>query len=554
MPDPVPHDPLAPPGPAIPVPSTPAASAPSAWPRQFGWIALLAVIALSLFGRLHTYHQPLDRDLTTYSVIGRELLAGRRLYTEIWDNKPPLPHLVFAGAQAVAGTGPGSIYLMNALTAAAALLAVYAVMLVAGAPIRAALAAAAVYALCSFNMTLQANQPNLEAWMNPCLMGLLALLVFHVARPMNIRAALLLGLLAALATLFKHVSVFPVVAATGMYVLLPAPWEERRRRFGLMLLAGLVVLLAWALAAGHFIVRGRWHDFYDAVFYFNSHFIESGRLTLGTLLSPAFLQVVLPATLPVWVTAAIAWRSRGLASAAPHLLVAAMAAGSLAAALAPGKFFPHYFQLLFPGYALGAGLAIALAMELIPVERQAHRRSIAWAALMVVAPMAMFVVRSFELTPEQWSTKGFGTDFVETWREAPRIKAMLRPGERFYDLGAESGLYYVTGQSPPTTVFYFLPVFQGPLAPRYARQTVAELQRRPPELVTLLIRRARDLAPYATSHPVLLWINGSYRQVSDRPDSAFRLFVLRGSDLERRMLGEPARPPAPSPTSRPGRE
>jgi hypothetical protein len=63
-------------------------------------VILLAVICGAIaLGRLHTYDEPLDRDVATYVVIGGEMLHGRALYTDLWDNKPPALYAAFAAAQ-----------------------------------------------------------------------------------------------------------------------------------------------------------------------------------------------------------------------------------------------------------------------------------------------------------------------------------------------------------------------------------------------------------------------------------------------------------------------
>lgn len=558
MPEPAPQDagPRVADSPPLAGPPAGPSGAPSAGsPGLRVWLALAAIILLTWIGRLHTYSQPLDRDLTTYAVIGREMLAGKRLYTDIWDNKPPVVYLLFAGAQAAAGPGPGAIYLMNVVAVGLTILLIHLAVLRAGMGAAAGLAAAGLYALLSFDVGLQANQPNLESWINPSLLGILALLLSHRSRPMPIRAAIAIGLLAAFASLLKHVVVFPVVAGTGLYVLLACTWRDRLRRLGLMTLAAAVVVAAWGVCAGYFAARGRWGDFYNAVFYFNATFVE-GNLILPRIWGNVgyFTQLFAPAVLPGFLLAGVAWRTRDPRGLAPHLLLAAMALGALAAALAPGKFYPHYFQLLFPAYAVSLGLAIGLGRQVIPPTSRGMRAlgGVAVAGLLL---WKCFVVgESLTHTPEEWSVRGFGTDFVMTWREGARVRAALKPDETFYDLGAETGLYYFTGQSPPTTVFFYLPVFQGPLAPRYSRLTLEQLQARPPALITLMERRVGDLSAASGAHPLLTWVQANYWRLPENSPTGFRWFIRRGSDLERRLLervqGAGSRPTASAPAQK----
>lgn len=51
-------------------------------------LALLALAVLLAVLRLHYLDWPPNRDVTTYSVIAREVLEGEQLYTDVWDHKP----------------------------------------------------------------------------------------------------------------------------------------------------------------------------------------------------------------------------------------------------------------------------------------------------------------------------------------------------------------------------------------------------------------------------------------------------------------------------------
>src|SRR5437879_6286888 len=87
--------------------------------------ALAGLCALIFFLRLHTYDEPLERDLTTYAVIAHEMLNGKNLYSDLWDHKPPAIHVTYAAAELIAGYGRNSIFLMNVAAAMATLMACY---------------------------------------------------------------------------------------------------------------------------------------------------------------------------------------------------------------------------------------------------------------------------------------------------------------------------------------------------------------------------------------------------------------------------------------------
>src|SRR5437016_9497431 len=87
--------------------------------------ALVGLCVLIFSVRLHTYNEPLERDLTTYAVIAHEMLNGKNLYSDLWDHKPPATHVTYAAAEMIAGYGRDSIFLMNVVAALATLFVCY---------------------------------------------------------------------------------------------------------------------------------------------------------------------------------------------------------------------------------------------------------------------------------------------------------------------------------------------------------------------------------------------------------------------------------------------
>lgn len=128
--------------------------------------ALAGLCALVFFIRLHTYDEPLERDLTTYAVIAHEMLDGKALYSDLWDHKPPAIHVTYAAAESVVGYGRDSIFLMNVAGAIGILLAVYLAGSAAGGGQIGGLVAAGFWALASGDLALEGNQPNTELFLN----------------------------------------------------------------------------------------------------------------------------------------------------------------------------------------------------------------------------------------------------------------------------------------------------------------------------------------------------------------------------------------------------
>src|SRR5437588_7128607 len=127
--------------------------------------ALLGFSALIFFARRHTYGEPLERDLTTYAVIGHEMLGGKALYTDLWDHKPPAIYVTYAAAELITGYGRDSIFLLNISGAFATLLACYFAGSAAGGGRLGGLIAATLWALASGDLAIEGNQPNTEIFL-----------------------------------------------------------------------------------------------------------------------------------------------------------------------------------------------------------------------------------------------------------------------------------------------------------------------------------------------------------------------------------------------------
>src|SRR4051812_42710427 len=167
---------------------------------------LLVLAAVITAARLHTYAEPLEHDLTTYAVYGHEMLEGRSLYRDLWNNYTPAIFLTYAAAECVVGFGPGQVFALGLLAAVVTMLGVWsAASALGGRP--AGLWAAAFWTLCSGDLLLEANQPNTEVFINACAAWTFALLVRLDPQGGSYVLTSIIGVLSALATAYKPVVV-----------------------------------------------------------------------------------------------------------------------------------------------------------------------------------------------------------------------------------------------------------------------------------------------------------------------------------------------------------
>ncbi len=493
--------------------------------RGHRWSAvLLAGCALVLaLERLHTYDEPLERDLTTYAVIGHEVLAGRRLYADLWDNKSPLVFATYAAGELVAGYDQRAIFVLGLAAATLTMLGVAAAARIATGSAGAGLWAAGAWTLISADQALQANQPNIEALLNVVLVWIFVLLATRRPRPV------VLGTLAAAASLYKLV----VVPTVLLWQVAHLVWSERSaRRAGLRDVATSFGAFAavWMFIVGYFAATGRGEVFYQAVFAYNQGFAGSLIANLVSGLAPEHLfpaALWRAAPLVALAVAGIVWLMRaGRGWYAVLWLV--FAGGTVVSVALPGKFWPHYYQLWLPVLAVGAGIGVH-GLE----QASSPTRARALGALALGAVLAL-EVSFYGQSAESWSRAKYGDVFVEARRTAEAIDTVLAPSETFYEWGDETELYYYTRRSPPTGIFYVYPVIVNtPLRPVLEARVLQELQHALPDL---LVVNTTYLYPGMQLLPLGEWLSENYVRWEGAPARGrFEFFVRTGGALAERL-------------------
>jgi len=490
-------------------------------------IVLTVLCALVVAQRLHTYREPPQQDVNNYAVLGHEMLRGRALYSDLWDNRPPATNVSYALAELVAGNGAGSMFLLSVVSALVTLIGVYA----AG-----GLWAAVMWSIVWSDLWLRGNQPNTEVFLNACrVLAFWALLRATPDRDGD-RKALLAGALLALATLYKQFLVVDVALLAAAHVAFrPVGVAGRRRAWRQAAIIVGACVVAWAALFAYFALTGRFAVFYEAMVTYNRFYAGFNPDRSGGLLAnlrASFRPDRLWPTDALFVVPLAALALLGLVLAARRnrraaaLYVAWVVATHLDVAL-PGRFYLHYYQLWLPPLVVGAGWGLA----------QLARFDVRWAprvsAALGVATLAVLGAREYRaytLPAEQWATEKYGRQVVDYGAPARDIEALLQPEETFYLYGTELGLYRVTGRRPPSGVMYLTHIQWGPLARTLRGRVLADLEREQPALVVMpphFLRRP-------PRHPVLRWCLERYRFLRMASGDQFALLVRRDGRLDQR--------------------
>ncbi len=519
--------------------------------NYFPLIIIIILGFLIVLARVHTYYEPFERDITTYAVIAHEMLLGRELYSDLWDNKPPGIFITYAAAEALIGYGPQSIYLLNVSAAIITLLGVYFTGSAIGGR-RGGIWAAICWAIISGNLKLQANQPNVEVFINACLIWAFALFVRTTNRPLGYRKVIVIGLLFALASIYKHFTVVAALLITGIYVLKRPPDLKMGVAFNHALVIAGIGVTTWIFIFGYFALKERFNDFYELIFVYGPYY--SGNLffnllrglfnwknfmVVGGLLGTAVLGLIVSQTKHqrMWL-----------------FLITYAVAVQIMISL-PGKFFSHYYQLGLPPIAVGIGwILVELNQYASTFSRKTKLPIEKIIGSIVIGVLLYFHLPLYALSPDEWSEKKYGNIFIFVKTLAQHINTLLKADETFFQASSEPGLYFYSQRTPPSGLFFNSHYMRGPLEKKLSQRIIADLEKNKPELITFLWKRNQG-HPSQSNQTVMKWIYSRYQWPCSEQDiykyfhlptiyygkpiqlnEAFYLVIRRGGELESRLL------------------
>ncbi len=413
-------------------------------------ILFIFAILIALM-RLHTYSEPMDRDLGDYATLAHEMHYGKQLYSDLPDQKPPAIHITYYLAEAITGYGRGEIYLMTVAASVMTLVAGYAACVGLTGSRSAGLWAAAFWVVISGDLYMEANQPNSEAFMNAFGMLGIAWLAGAYQRDDNARfdwkMVLLAGACFGWATLYKQVVVFIPMFVGLSYIIAPPRGKAWQVAFLEITAVGCVIAAAWGLVVAYFASVGHLDSFKEWVVDFNRTYAGNMPFNVFRSLNRVFhpcMQGTFYVRVLVVAGIALGFARRKFQ---PVLALLFLAIATHIAVSLPGRFFPHYYQLWFPFLVIGTGCTIAMFEEkakskLIP--------SIVWTGFFALT--CIEELPNYRLDASMWSGLKYGSIFFEANDIATRVNSMLLPDEKFIQIGDEAELYPMTGRRPGTRI------------------------------------------------------------------------------------------------------
>lgn len=482
-------------------------------------VAFILFAVISIVLRIHYMAEPLERDITMYAVIGHELLHGRALYADLWDIKPPMIFWTFAAAELIAGYRPESICLLNVLTNVLSLGGIMLTCRQFNAARWPCIVAGLMWTLLSVSIHVEANQPNVEVFINTCaIWGFYLYLraANHTPNKEWRKFILLAGFVFGIGSLYKH---FTLVIPICLCAHALAHKDSRTLGQRFFAAAALVLpgVLLWGLVMAYFVANHTFGDFWDTIVRVGAFYARDAASMAGPenrSIFPPRVHLLRPCILLTACGIFLSWRK---SPAWPSLLCFCFA--SIVAVAAPGKFYNHYFQLYLPAVCIGVGVGMyALATAVAGISRLRVPALAAGLTLITVAYISYHLRQSFLLTPEEISLAKYGPEFVNQKRLAPLLRSIVLPETHFYQYGLEAGLYYYTGLDPTSGMINSYGLWSGPLTKKYNQRVIQELKTRKPNIAVVY-------PPFPDS-PVRQWVRANYKL--KRRAEGFEIYSLHG--------------------------
>jgi hypothetical protein len=490
------------------------------WRSRAARSGLLVVLALAVaWMRWHTYAEPRERDLDIYAWIGHYLLQGRHLYTDLVDIKPPLPYLLYALSEALAGFGAAQVYLLGVVSAWATLFGLYWLGARALGRPWIGMAAAVCWVLLGSDLYLQANQPNTEVFINAFLVWAVALLWSLPGARLNAAQCIGIGLLFGCASLCKTVAIVPAaLLLLAQFVF--ADSGSRLRVLQQVLIVAVTSAALWLLVFIWLGFQGSVASAWQILFDYPLDYARlAGAGLIGNILIAFGGDHFMPNFFVVQAWLVLACAAIALAQLqgeerplATRMLI--WMAGIFLAVALPGHAYPHYFQLWLPWLCI----ALALTMAWIAAAIVRARVAVMNALLIgfVAAWSVLWLWPQYQLSAIQWSEAKYERQFVDSEALGRELRAQLKPEQRLFVFGVFPGLYAAAGREPSSGVLNLwlaLPNYGAGLSPALSRRVLDELQRRPPDMI-VLDGWTWQLA--GNGEPIREWIKAHYQIIGDR--------------------------------------
>jgi hypothetical protein len=485
-------------------PSSVARAARRPWP-------FISVAATSLVLGAVSLIYPFGRDQGIFAYVADSLLAGRVMYRDVLDIKPPLTALVNAVALLLFGHSMTAIRVLDLLWTLATALTLCLFVRRAFRSDWTAVIAGCLYPLFYFLLGYWTTAQT-DGWLNLPAAG--AFVFFLTAQERETRRArqlmLATGLCCGLAVLFKYtIGSLPLVLLLVLFI-----WRRARLRDAATSAAWLAagVLVTLLVCAFAFLVSGAMPALIESQFGLVPAYarVAVAPSLVGRLkdLVRGFVAVpdlrLTAIVLAAGVASAWMLYRRRTDSQKGLWLGAAWLFAAFGSAFSQGKFYIYHYLSLLPVAALAGALATAALFERLKRGRRLAGIALAAALVLVSGLPARFgelfrIASGRESVRDYWTTDPEYEEPSFSLRDDIELSDYVRqstlPPDQVFIWGFEPAVYFLARRNTGSRFIYDLPLIVDYDRQRLRAELVLALVRRP---VELFIVEHGDSLPWAT--------------------------------------------------------
>lgn len=412
---------------------------------------LFGCAILILCFRLHGLDLALDSDEGDYAHVAQRLLAGDRLYVDVFDNKPPAVHGTFALAQWLFGDTDHSIRWLGIIASLASLAAVTACarqVFTAG----TALWVAVLFCFLNVEPRSHSHITKIELFTTPFLLAALALALRYLATRRLLWISLA-GLCVGVATSFKpwfmfHVPLLMLVAWRGLEPADASAGVLWRGRLWRWVAIGAAAALPGLITLGWLLAQGNMSAAWEALVVYNSNLARSEMPSANPLVHWSRQAVELATgdslrsmLLPLWwvgiVFAFLLALRRDKPGRQGWQLLGGWTVLMLLEVTSGPRLSTYYFGPLLPLVAMTTVCGIELLTA---------RKIVGWYALNALLGLLILVhtVRDYLLLNDSEINRAmWGHDVYKDFRTLGRqLRVIVPPNEQIYMWGFDTINYY----------------------------------------------------------------------------------------------------------------
>jgi 4-amino-4-deoxy-L-arabinose transferase-like glycosyltransferase len=499
-------------------------------------LLVAAVCSLPILLYAPFFNSPFMRDEGYYASAAQGMLHGGVPYTDFFDNKPPLIYVWYAASFLLFGETVWAPRLLASVTVSVASLFVFLNARLLFESHRSGIIAGLAFAACVGLAKIAETNANTEFFMLlPMTSGLYAFL--QARRTGGKWWYAVAGALGGVTVLTKTIYAIPMAFLFAFAVLQnraalneqATVWSRKAWSGPSLMIAGS--LAVFAVVALPLLALGAFGEMIEALTYYS--LVYSGDVTLLTrtvtvVKSPLFLLMHSGPLLALAVYGGwLLIRGKGQPTG---VLLAGWFLANLVSITAVGRFYNHYYVVLFPAMALlvPTGLEAVLA-----AKRSAGRAllmRVSLAALAITPLLFTFYIYG-QSDPTQRHLAKYGSDMRTNWEaQSPGLGQWLKerttPDDYIYNFGFQSELYFYADRQPPTR-FFFDHAFG--LDTKYEDEAIRELSENPPLYIADSAIYERKTALNYYSERVHEWIVQNYDYLGQYYYAD--IYVLKGRGL-----------------------